>query len=184
MKEISLKETVLISGFGGQGVMLAGRLICRAGMDEDKFVTFFPSYGAEMRGGTANCQVIISDEPIGSPVVDTPDFLICFNKPSFIKFSENTADDSSIIINSDLYQPENSGNYDLYKVPANNIAEECGNLLAMNSAMAGAFASLSNMITLDTLKGALPVILTKRKEKYWSLNIKAAEKGFDYISSL
>lgn len=165
--------------------MLAGRLLCRVGMEEGKFVTFFPSYGAEMRGGTANCQVIISDDPIGSPVVDSPDFLLCFNKPSFIKFTGKVAAEGGIIINSSLYEPteEEKDEYSLYEIPANTIAEDCGNILSMNAVMIGAAASLSDMITLDSIKKGIPLTLGRRKEKFCDINIKAAEKGAGFILS-
>src|SRR3989339_2052550 len=100
-----MKKEIIISGYGGQGVMLAGTLICYAGMKENKFVTFFPSYGAEMRGGTANCQVIVSDEPIGAPIVYFPDILISFNKSSYDKFSPRIGEEGLVFVNSSLYKP-------------------------------------------------------------------------------
>lgn len=178
-----MKQEIIISGFGGQGVMLAGTLLCHAGMREGKFVTFFPSYGAEIRGGTANCQVIISDNPVGSPVVNNPDILISFNKLSYNKFSSRVKKGGSILANTSLYKPEEQDDIEILGVPANNLAEKCGSILALNMVMLGALVSKKRILKLKSILNSIPEILTEKKKKLWEINRKAAEAGFSYLQN-
>ena len=173
-----MKTEIIISGFGGQGIMLAGTVLCNAGMKQGKFVTFFPSYGAEMRGGTANCQVIISDELIGNPIVYKPDILLAFNKPSFDKFLPYVKDSGCIFVNSSLYKPEKINNIEIIEVPANNIAEECGSALVLNMVMLGAMAGNKNILDINNILEVIPEVLTESKKKFWDLNKQAVELGF------
>ena len=172
-----MKTGVIISGFGGQGVMLAGTLLCNAGILEEKNVTFFPSYGAEMRGGTANCQVIVSDQPIGSPAVSRPNILICLNYPSWDRFSGKVAENGIIIANSSLVSPENPGGKTGF-IPANNIAEECGSVLAANTVLLGAMSQICRTVSLDSIKKSIPNLMSGKKDKLIELNIRAAEEGY------
>jgi 2-oxoglutarate ferredoxin oxidoreductase subunit gamma len=172
-------KKIIISGFGGQGIMLAGRLLCYAGLKENKNVTFFPAYGAEMRGGTANCQVIISDAPIGSPVIYTPDILVSLNKPSYDKFSLTINKDGLILANTSLYQPEDNS-LETVQVPANNIAEECGSVLASNMVMLGTLIAKTEIIGLSSLTETIPVLL-KHKPKVWELNKAAVTAGYNFL---
>ncbi|MFC2061764.1 2-oxoacid:acceptor oxidoreductase family protein [Elusimicrobiota bacterium] len=175
-----MKNKIIISGFGGQGVMLSGTLLCHAGMLENKFVTFFPSYGAEMRGGTANCQVIISDQTIGAPVVKNPDILVSFNKPSFSKFSSKVKSGGLILANSSLYQPEKISSIEIAEIPANDLAEQCGSVLVLNLVMLGALASKTGILKLESITQSVPEVLSKKKN-LWEINKKALEAGFDYL---
>lgn len=178
-----MREEIIISGFGGQGVMLAGTLLCHAGMREGKFVTFFPSYGAEMRGGTANCQVIISDNPIGSPMVSKPDILISFNKPSYDKFSSRVKKGGAILANTSLYTPAGRAGVEILEVPANNLAEKCGSALALNMVMLGAFVSKKSILEIESILSSIPEILTEKKKKLWEVNSKAARAGFSHLQN-
>lgn len=143
--------------------MLAGTLLCNAGMHEDKSVTFFPAYGAEIRGGTANCQVIISDNSIGSPIVYAPDILISLNKPSFDKFHKKVKPGGLIIANSSLYKPTAQDGISLEEVPVNNLAEECGSLLVANIVMLGALVAKTKILELKSILNAIPEVLTEKK---------------------
>lgn len=176
-----MKKEIIISGFGGQGVMLAGTLLCHAGMRENKFVTFFPSYGAEIRGGTANCQVIISENPVGSPVVYNPDILISFNELSYKKFSVKVKKGGSIFVNTSLYTPELKNGLETIQIPASELAEKCGSSLVLNIIMVGALIAKNKIVELTSLIDSIPDVLTEKKKKLWELNKKAARVGFNYI---
>ena len=171
-----MKKGIIISGFGGQGIMLAGTLLCHAGMLEGKYVTFFPSYGAEMRGGTANCQVCLADEQVGSPVIYNPDILLCLNKPSFVKFSPRVTESGLIIANSSLFQPDRSLRTDIISINATEAAEKCGTALAANMVMLGALAGLTGICGIDSLKNSLGEVLASKKNLI-SLNAAALEEG-------
>ncbi len=174
-----MKKKIIISGYGGQGVMVAGTLLCQAGIHENRNVTFFPSYGAEMRGGTANCHVIISDTPIGSPIIDKPDVLIAFNEPSFLKFSSRVIENGIILANTSLFNPKSTNNK-IIEIPANNLAEDCGNILALNMVMAGALIKQDPFLEINSILNTIPTVLTQKKEKLWDLNKKAATAGYNY----
>ncbi|MGM0441394.1 MAG: 2-oxoacid:acceptor oxidoreductase family protein [Elusimicrobiota bacterium] len=178
-----MNKKIIISGFGGQGVLFTGTLLCQAGMEEGKHVTFFPSYGAEMRGGTANCQVIISDSPIGSPAVASPHILLSFNKPSFLKFSDKVKENGIIAVNSSLFKPENlPAKVNTIKIPANELAEECGSHLVMNAIMLGALMENTRILKFSSLIKAVPALLTGKKKKFIKINKKALQKGKTYVN--
>ncbi len=159
--------------------MLAGTLLCYAGMRASKEVTFFPSYGAEMRGGTANCKVIISDSPIGSPVFSEADILISLNCPSFEKFYPSVKDGGIVFVNSSLFSPPaEERSFEMVKIPANNIAEECGTVLAANIVMIGSFAKKTGILDPETILQSIPEAL-EGKEKLWDINKKALSAGFN-----
>ena len=120
-----MREKIIIAGFGGQGIIMAGKLIAYAGMVEGKFVSHIPSYGVEMRGGTANCSVIISDTEVASPLVSHPTTLVAMNQPSLDKFEETVVEGGNIFINKSLIERKIERNdVNVFYVPANNIAEE------------------------------------------------------------
>ena len=175
-----MNTRLIISGFGGQGIMFAGTLLCHAGMREGKNVTFFPSYGAEIRGGTANCQVIISADPIGSPIIDRADILISFNRPSYERFLSRVNKDGTILANTSLFEPEKIPDIELIPVPSNNIAEECGSILSLNMVILGALIRKKGLVSLDTVKTCIPNFFTGKKERFREINIRALEAGFDY----
>ena len=145
-------ERIIISGFGGQGVMLIGRLLAYAGMIEGKKVAWMPSYGPEMRGGTANCTVLISEEEIGSPIVSHPKILIAMNKPSLDKFESNVSEDGLIILNDSLINREVKRNdVNVIKIPADAIADKLGNSRAANMVILGAYVKKSGVVKLETI---------------------------------
>src|SRR5699024_10889245 len=134
-----MEERVIMAGFGGQGVMAIGQLLTYGGMVENKNVSWLPSYGPEMRGGTANCGVIVSDEPVGSPVVVNSTSAIIMNKPSLDKFEDSIINGGKLFINSSLIeQKAKRDDIDIYYIPANEIADEIGNARVANMVMLGA----------------------------------------------
>ncbi|NCO23642.1 MAG: 2-oxoacid:ferredoxin oxidoreductase subunit gamma [Candidatus Infernicultor aquiphilus] len=171
-------EEVIIAGFGGQGVMLMGRLLAYAGMLEGKNVAWMPSYGPEMRGGTANCTVIISSEEIASPVVPYPKSIIVMNKPSLDKFEATVQKDGLIILNESLIdQKVNRDDVAIVRVPANDIANQLGNLRVANMVALGAYIKKSGVVKLKTIFKALEKTLAGRNQKLIDLNKKALKQG-------
>ena len=177
-----MREKIIIAGFGGQGIIMAGKLIAYAGMVEGKFVSHIPSYGVEMRGGTANCSVIISDTEVASPLVPHPTTLVAMNQPSLDKFEETVVEGGNIFINKSLIERKIKRNdVNVFYVPANNIAEDAGSGRASNMAMIGAFIAVTGVPAKEDVKISLPEVISKRNIKYLEINYKALDMGFDYI---
>lgn len=175
------KHELIIAGFGGQGVMLLGRLLTYAGMLENKHVSWIPSYGPEMRGGTANCSVIVSEEIIGSPVVAEPTVLIALNKPSLDKFLPKVRPGGSVIINSSIITANKMrGDIAAYQVPMNDLAQQCGNARALNMVAMGALIALTDIIYIETLQGTLEKNFKNNPETI-TANIQAVRRGMSYI---
>ena len=173
---------IIIAGFGGQGIILTGKLLAYSAMREGKEVTHFPSYGAEMRGGTCNCSVIISDNDIASPVVSEPDVALVFNQPSKNKFEPKCKNNSKIILNKSLINDEVGRNdVDSYYVDATNIADKLGNTRATNMVMLGAFAKATNIVKLDTMIEALNDVISSRNKALIEVNAKALKEGFESV---
>jgi 2-oxoglutarate ferredoxin oxidoreductase subunit gamma len=177
-----VREKIIIAGFGGQGVIMAGKLIAYAGMLEGKFVSHIPSYGVEMRGGTANCSVIVSDTEVASPLVPHPTTLIAMNQPSLDKFEGLVVPGGNIFINKSLIDRKvERSDVNVYYVPANNIAEEAGSGRAANLAMIGAFIAVTGVASKDGVKNSLSEVISKRNLKYLDINYKAFDMGFDLV---
>lgn len=175
-------ERIIISGFGGQGVMLMGRLLAYAGMIEGKKVAWMPSYGPEMRGGTANCTVLISSKEIGSPIVSHPKVLIAMNQPSLDKFEANVRENGLIILNSSLIKHEvKRKDVNIIRIPADEIADKLGNSRAINMVVLGAYVKKSRVVKLDTIFKALEKALTGPKQKLLDINKKALKQGAELV---
>jgi 2-oxoglutarate ferredoxin oxidoreductase subunit gamma len=175
-------ERIIISGFGGQGVMLIGRLLAYAGMIEGKKVAWMPSYGPEMRGGTANCTVLISTEEIGSPIVSHPKVLIAMNQPSLDKFESNVSENGLIILNDSLIKREVKRNdVNVIKIPADDIADKLGNSRAANMVVLGAYVKKSGAVKLETIFKALEKALTGRNKKLLEINKEALKQGAELV---
>ena len=175
-------ERIIISGFGGQGIMLMGRLLAYAGMLEGKNVAWMPSYGPEMRGGTANCTVLISEEEIGSPIVSHPKTLIAMNQPSLDKFEPNVNEDGLIILNDSLIDREVSRNdVNVIKIPADDIADKLGNSRAANMVVLGAYVEKSGIVKLETIFKALEKALAGRNKRLLELNKEALKQGAELV---
>jgi 2-oxoglutarate ferredoxin oxidoreductase subunit gamma len=173
---------VIMAGFGGQGVVLIGTLLAHAGMVEGKHTTYFPSYGAEMRGGTANCSVIVSDAEIASPVVTRPDCIVAMNVASLDKFESSVRPGGTIFINSSLVE-QRVKRQDLteIRIPANQIAEELGSPRAANMVMLGGLIKKTGAVKLDSAIQSLSKVLSERAMALLDLNIKALGKGFEQV---
>jgi len=169
----------IFAGFGGQGVLSMGLNLAQAAMLEGRHVTYLPSYGAEVRGGTANCTVAISDEEIASPVASSPEFIVAMNQPSLIRFQNQIQSGGLFFVNSSLGEAEISrGDVDIISVPANRIAEELRNPRSANIVMLGAFTKKSNIVSLSSVIEGLKDAF-KNKQKLIAINKKALMAGYD-----
>lgn len=171
-------EEIVIAGFGGQGVMVAGQLLAHAGMEEGKEVAWIPSYGPEMRGGTANCTVIISDEEVGSPVVTNPGIAIVMNRPSLDKYEPLVRPGGLLIYNRSLirHRPERS-DIRIVAIPANDEAAALGDARLANSIMLGALLGLTNVVPLEAVVASMREVLGARHQDMIDLNRRALERG-------
>jgi 2-oxoglutarate ferredoxin oxidoreductase subunit gamma len=175
---------VMIAGFGGQGVLVAGKLLAYAGMLEGKHVTWFPSYGAEIRGGTANCTVIISDEEIGSPVVRNPSAMVIFNEASFKKFETRIKQGGQLFLNTSLVHATPSrSDISRIDIKANDIAENLGDIRIANMVMLGALLKKTGVVALDSVLAALEQVLSARRHSLIPLNEKALRRGADVCNA-
>jgi len=171
----------VFAGFGGQGVLSMGLNLAQAAMTEGKNVTYLPSYGAEVRGGTANCTVAISDEEIASPVASAPEFVVAMNKPSVMRFQNQIQSGGMLIVNSTLIDIEISrGDVDVVKVPAGEIADKLGSPKSANMVMLGSFIKKSNLVSISTVIQELKNTL-KKKEKLIAINEKALMAGYNLV---
>ncbi|OGS06628.1 MAG: 2-oxoacid:ferredoxin oxidoreductase subunit gamma [Elusimicrobia bacterium RIFCSPHIGHO2_02_FULL_61_10] len=174
-------QGIRISGFGGQGVISAGYLLAQAGMMEGKEVSFFPAYGAEMRGGTANCSVVVATDEVSTPIVSSPDTVIVFNEPSLAKFEPMVKPGGLLIINSSLVNSKATRkDIKILYVPCNEIAGELGNAKIMNMVALGAFAAATGAMTIDAIAKALPKVYKKLKPEVIELNVKALKRGAEF----
>ena len=163
-----LLEQIIFAGFGGQGVISAGKLLCIAAMREGKEVSHIPSYGAEMRGGTANCSVVISDEPIASALVNKPTICIVLNEPSLDKFEPAMQPGGILIYNSSIINRKPvRDDITVYGVPCNTISEDNGSIRAANMAAIGALLKVKpELASLKSMEGALSEGISKRNHKH------------------
>ena len=173
-----MQQEVIIAGFGGQGVLFAGQLLAYAGMDVGKDVTWIPSYGPEMRGGTANCTVVISDEEIGSPFVMNPTAVLAMNLPSLDKYEHVVKPGGVLVVNSSMVNREvQRDDITVVSLPANEIAEEAGTKRAVNMVMLGALLGNADLLSLEALEAALEAHLPERHHKFLPANKAAMYAG-------
>ena len=174
----------IFSGFGGQGVLSTGQILAKAAMLEDKYVTYLPSYGAEVRGGTANCTVTISDEEIASPIASEPEFVVALNQPSFFRFQNLLQSGGFMLFNSSLVGATSvRGDIEILGIPITELATELGNVKVSNMVMLGAFIRISNLISFDLLIKNLPEILGPGKARLLKINKEAFQVGFNYVKA-
>jgi len=173
-------ETIIFAGFGGQGILLSGRLICIAAMREGKHVSHIPSYGAEMRGGTANCAVVISDEEIASPVVRRPMICVVMNNPSLLKFESWVEPGGLLITNASLIdQTPTRSDLDIIPVQAGDLAREQGNIRAANMIILGLLLQRKpHIASLDAINNALEEAVSVRNRALNDINRKCLQKGY------
>ncbi|MCL2018597.1 MAG: 2-oxoacid:acceptor oxidoreductase family protein [Oscillospiraceae bacterium] len=175
---------VLTAGFGGQGVLFVGKMLAEIGLLDGKEVSWFPSYGPAMRGGTCNCSVVVSDRPIGSPVVSHPNLLIAMNGPSYDKFIGTVAPDGKAFVDSTLTNPEDSAakpcdGVRIFSIPATKLAVDNDLIGMANIIILGKLIKETAFASLETVEKAMTGV-TKGKERLFALNMKALKLGMEY----
>jgi len=186
MKSNRFYYNIIVAGFGGQGVMVIGNLLAYAAMTEGRHVTYLPVYGVEMRGGTANCTVVISSHEIGSPVVGRPHAAIVMNLPSLIKYEPLILPNGLLFINSSLIEPKEASRKDIeiLSIPVNEIAIGNGNPKLANMVALGAFNEKTKLVQMTSLFESLEKVLDGRYHHLIPSNIKAIETGAKFVQSL
>jgi 2-oxoglutarate ferredoxin oxidoreductase subunit gamma len=181
-KSMSHQE-IRIAGMGGQGVMVIGRLLAHATVLEGRNVVWFPAYGPETRGGTADCTVIMSSEEIGSPVSSSPDTLIAMNQLLLDKFTPTVKREGVIFVNTSLaIPPTYRDDCKIMEIPANDLAVEVGDTRVANMIMLGAYVQLVKPVLLDSIKASMAETLPERNHKFIPLNNAALDKGASLIA--
>lgn len=172
------QQEIIFAGFGGQGILSMGKFLAYAGMDKDMKVSWCPSYGPEMRGGTANCSVILSDDDIGSPIVTAPDAVVVMNRPSFEKFEPMVKPGGLLVMDQDLIPVESKrDDIKVISIPAQSIAEEIGSKTIANMVLLGCYVKETGIVSVDDLLASLK---EHGKEKFYASNEKAVSKGVEY----
>ena len=180
MVKTKMLEEVIVAGFGGQGVLSVGMLMAYSGMIEGKNVAWLPSYGPEMRGGTANCSVVISDDLVGSPVVAEADTLIAMNGPSLDKFESQVKPGGLILVNSSLVERKvKRSDVKAFYFPVNDVASELGNLKVANMVMLGAYMALKEFPPREAVLKSFLKVFGENKKHLLPLNEQALQKGGD-----
>jgi len=172
---------ILIAGFGGQGVLFAGKFLAYKGLVQEKQVSWLPSYGPEMRGGTANCSVILSETPVGSPIITNPDILVAMNLPSLQKFVDAVVPGGKIILDSTLIGIKvERTDVEVYYIPATKLAKDAGFGSLANMILAGKVLKLTDGVAWDGNKETLEAFIPAKKAALIEVNCKALQMGYDY----
>jgi 2-oxoglutarate ferredoxin oxidoreductase subunit gamma len=177
---------IIVAGFGGQGVMVIGNLLAYAAMEEGRHVTYLPTYGVEMRGGTANCTVVISSAEIGSPLVGRPHAAIVMNLPSLIKYEPRICPKGFLLINTSLIDLNDTSRKDIeiLSVPVNEISIQHGNPKMANMIALGAFAEKTRLVKMESLFQSLGKVLDERYHSLIPSNIEAIQIGAEFVTTL
>lgn len=170
-------ERIIIAGSGGQGVMLLGKIIAQACVREDKFVTWLPSYGPEVRGGTSHCMVVVSDKEIGSPYVVQADALIVMNRPSLAKFKERIKKHGLLILNSSLAPQYSNKDLEILSHPFTDLAVKLGNIRVANMIALGCFIARKNILNINSIYRAMEDIAPEEKKDLIDINKQALAEG-------
>ena len=172
---------ILIAGFGGQGVLFAGKFLAYKGLVQNKQVSWLPSYGPEMRGGTANCSVILSDMPVGSPIITTPDVLVAMNLPSLQKFVDTVAPGGKIIIDSTLIDAKvERTDVEVFYIPATQMAKDAGFATLSNMILTGKVLKEIDIVAFEGNKETLESFIPAKKAGLIDMNLKALQIGYDF----
>ena len=172
---------ILIAGFGGQGVLFSGKFLAYKGMLEDKNVSWLPSYGPEMRGGTANCSVILSDMPVGSPIITEPDVLVAMNLPSLQKFVDTVVPGGKIFIDSTLIDAKvERTDVEVFYIPATQLAKDAGFPTLSNMVLTGKVMKETDALSFDNNKETFESFIPAKKANLIEVNCKALQIGYDY----
>ena len=172
---------ILIAGFGGQGVLFAGKCLAYNGLTEGKQVSWLPSYGPEMRGGTASCSVILSDSPVGSPIVSNPNVLIALNLPSLDKYEPAAVPGAKIFVESSLIERKvERDDVEAFYIPATKMATELGTPTLANMVILGKMIKETGVVGFDAIENGLKKVIPAKKADMLELNLKALKAGYDY----
>lgn len=172
---------ILIAGFGGQGILFSGKFLAYKGLVEDIQVSWLPSYGPEMRGGTANCNVILSDTPVGSPIITTPDVLIAMNTPSLLKYVDSVAPGGQIYVDSSLIDAKvERDDVDVFYIPATQMAKEAGIVTLANMVIIGHLLENHPELSFEGTEEVVEKLVPPKKAALKELNMKALALGRDY----
>ena len=175
---------IILAGFGGQGILFAGKVLAYSGLKAGREVSWLPSYGPEMRGGTANCHVVVSDSPVGSPIIPNPDILIAMNRPSLDKFEEKVTTGGYIVQDSSLVdrEPERD-DITVIDIPATQLALEAGLESLANMVMVGKVIQATGLYTLEAIQKGLEKSVPASKAALLEKNIQAIKLGYEYDES-
>lgn len=177
-----MKKEFIFAGFGGQGMLLIGKFMAMSCMLDGKHVSWLPSYGPEMRGGTANCSVVLSDKPVGSPVFARSTELIALNEPSLMKFEEGVLPGGTVFVNSDVVTDKvQREDLTAYYIPCSKIADEVGNAKVSNMVMLGAYVAATKVLKPETIEKMIQEMFAGPKAKFIPLNIEAFHRGMACI---
>ena len=180
-RKAKMNKQILIAGFGGQGILFSGKFLAYGGLLENKEVSWLPSYGPEMRGGTANCSIILSDSKVGSPIVDKPDVLIAMNAPSLEKYEDAVVPGGKIFVDSSLIDKKVERNdVEVHYIPATQLASEENLPGLANMIIMGLMIRHSDAIEKETIEKAMAKVVSAKRQNLMELNIKAVELGFNY----
>ena len=175
---------IIIAGFGGQGLLFSGKVLAYAGLAEDRQLSWLPSYGPEMRGGTANCTVILSDEPIGSPIVDHPNVVMVMNNPSLDKYENMVAPGGKLFVDSALITRKvDRDDIDVYYIPATQLAKDMGAPTLANMILLGAIVKETGCVSWENFEAGLRHAVPARHADLIDLNLKAIETGKNYTQA-
>jgi 2-oxoglutarate ferredoxin oxidoreductase subunit gamma len=175
-----MHEEIIFAGFGGQGVLFAGQLLAYTALAKGKHVTWIPSYGPEMRGGTANCTVVVSDEPIGSPVCKHPSIAVVFNNPSLEKYEETITPGGLLVVNESMIVTQPSrDDLEIVLLPATTAATQLGNVKVTNVILLAAMLARRPIVSVETVQAVLVEKLGTRKAKLHEVNIAALKRGLE-----
>ncbi|MCI7402093.1 MAG: 2-oxoacid:acceptor oxidoreductase family protein [Christensenella sp.] len=176
-----MDNKILFAGFGGQGILFSGKVLAQAGLIDNKEISWLPSYGPEMRGGTANCSVMISDTPVGSPIVSQPTILIAMNKPSLFKYLSETESNGQIFYDSSLIEDKvERADVSIYEIPATQMASDNSLPGLANMIILGKVVKESKVVSYDTLMQALTKVVSTKHADKLEMNKKAIDLGFNY----
>ena len=176
-----MTHQILIAGFGGQGVLFAGKFLAYKGMVEDKNISWLPSYGPEMRGGTANCSVVLSDMPVGSPIITTPDVLVAMNLPSLQKFVDTVVPGGKIFVDSTLIDAKvERTDVEVFYLPATQMAKDAGFSTLANMILMGKVIKETGAVRFDNNLETLKSFIPAKKEKLIDINCQALQAGYDF----
>ena len=179
-----MRKEIIIAGFGGQGVMSIGKNIAEAGVEEGLEMTWVPSYGPEMRGGTSNCSVILSDSRIGTPLIENPTDIIVMNRPSLAKFEPDVVPGGGVFINSSVVTDKATrDDVKAYYIPCDDIARELGNPKVSNMVMLGAYVGVNDFLKVETVENMIKMLFAGKKAELVPLNIEALHRGIACVNA-